>query len=324
MSTKLRTLDTIKSFARQSKKMIQPLYSQLYLDYKTDYRNSIFLAGTGRSGTTWISDIINFKSEYRYIFEPFYPAEVDVCQKFEEIQYLRPNDQTPYFLKTAQHILSGKIRNKWIDQYHRSFISDKRLIKDIRANLLLRWIHENFSEIPIILLFRHPCAVAKSHLRGKNWSADPGLFLNQTALVEDYLAPFVPEIKAAQTDFERHIFRWCIQNYVPLKQFKPGQIHVAFYENFCEQPVEEIKRLFTFLDKVYDEAVLTKLKKPSPVTRLDSKIVTGGSLIDGWREKITAEQTDRAIEILSLFGLDKIYTPASLPRPEGVNEVMGA
>lgn len=324
MSSKLPTLNTIRNFAREGRRFIQPFYSQFYIDYNSDYRNSIFLAGTGRSGTTWVSDIINYKSDYRYIFEPFNQTEVDLCKNFADIQYLRPDNQDKYFLEVAEDILSGRIRNKWTDQYHRSFVSDKRLIKDIRANLLLKWLQVHFPGVPLILLLRHPCAVAKSQLRGKKWSADLGLFLGQEALMEDFLNPFAPELKAAQTDFEKHIFRWCIQNYVPLKQFKPGEIHVAFYENFCETPAQEIERLFSFLGKTYDEHSLAKLKKPSPVTRQDSQIVTGGSLIDGWREKISEAQTDRAIEILSLFGLDKIYSQASMPHLEGLEAVMGA
>ena len=31
-----------------------------YLDLSSDYRDSLVLAGTGRSGTTWISEVINY------------------------------------------------------------------------------------------------------------------------------------------------------------------------------------------------------------------------------------------------------------------------
>jgi hypothetical protein len=34
--------------------------------------------------------------------------------------------------------------------------------------------------------------------------------------------------------------RWCIENYVPLKQFKRGEIHLAFCESFCEKPESEL------------------------------------------------------------------------------------
>jgi hypothetical protein len=326
LTNKIRKISIIKKINRLRRQIntraIQPFYSQLYIDYNADYRNSIFLAGTGRSGTSWVSDIINYKREYRYIFEPFYIYGVDICREFKYIQYLRPDNQDTYFIEAAKEILYGTIRNKWADQYHRRFISNKRLIKDIRANLLLKWIHTNFPEIPINLLLRHPCAVAKSQLRGKSWPADLEVFLTQEALMEDFLNPFKRELETAQTDFEKHIVRWCIQNYVPLKQFVSGEIHVAFYENFCEEPEQEIDKLFSFLGKEYDEAVFAKLRKASPVTREDSAVISGGSLIDSWRQKITDEQTRRAVEILSLFGLDEIYSQDSMPNVDGVHDVV--
>jgi len=314
-----RRIDSIKR--RINNRILRPLISPVYVDYDPDYRNSIFLAGTERSGTTWVSDIINYKKEYRYIFEPFWPDKVDICIKFRPQQYLRPENQDSYFIEAAEVILSGKIRNSWTDKYHRRFIANKRLIKDVRANLFLKWMHSHFPEMPIILLMRHPCAVASSQLRHKH--RVPSLkqeFLSQEELMEDFLNPFRKEIEKAQrqTDFEKRIFRWCIQNYVPLKQFKRGEIHLAFYENFCEKPRSEIDRLFSFLGKSYDEAVFAKLRKPSPQSRADSAIISGGSLIDSWRKHVTDEQIRRAVEILSLFGLDRIYSQDSMPNTDGI------
>jgi hypothetical protein len=39
---------------------------------------------------------------------------------------------------------------------------------------------------------------------------------------------------------------------------------------------------------------------------------------------VSDAQRRRAREILSLFGLDAIYTDAPMPRPEGVLEIMDA
>jgi len=44
---------------------------RLVIDRDADHRKSIFLAGTGRSGGTWLSDILNQRNEYRLVFEPF-------------------------------------------------------------------------------------------------------------------------------------------------------------------------------------------------------------------------------------------------------------
>jgi hypothetical protein len=131
--------------------------------------------------------------------------------------------------------------------------------------------------------------------------------------MDDFLHPFQEEIEAAHTDFGKLIFRWCIETYVPLKQFEKGQVYLTFYEHFCEYPESEIDGLFSFLGKSYDKTVFEQLHKPSPVARSTSAIVSGGSLIDDWRRQITDEQTRKAVKVLGLFGLDKIYSHGSMP-----------
>ena len=309
---------------RLNKQIIWPLISPMYLDYNPDYRNTIFLAGTEKSGTTWISDIINYNNAYRYIFEPFWADQVSECYNFKPQQYLRPDDDDPYYLETARAILSGQLRNKWADKYHRRFIANKRLVKDIRANLFLKWIKFHFSEIPIVFLLRHPCAVARSHMRRTHLERDLENFLNQDELMADFLAPFKEEIFKAEDKFDRLIFRWCIQNYVPLKQFRPGEMQVVFYEHFCETPESEIDAMFSFLGLSYDERVYKFLRKPSAVSREESAIISGGDLVNDWRKDISQAQIRRAVEILNMFGLDKLYNEASMPYPEGLYDVMEA
>lgn len=286
--------------------------SKLYVDYDRDYHNSVFLAGTGRSGTTWVSNAINYNNEYRYIFEPFHSYKVNICKKYKYRQYLRPENKCREYIQPATQILSGKIRGYWVDHLNNKFIADKRLIKDIRANLLLRWIYVNFSNIPIILLLRHPCAVACSKLK-LNWDTHLEEYLSQEELIEDYLFPVKKEIEKAKSDFEKHIFLWCIENYVPLKQFNEGEIHLVFYENLCINPEREIKKLFSFLNKKYNDGAIDNINNPSSLSRSDSAIVTGESLIDMWRKYVSKEQIIKAEEILSIFGLDKIYSRETMP-----------
>ena len=293
------------------KRTAKKVRDQLYIDFNLDDGAPIFLAGTGRSGTSWVANIINYKNEYRYIFEPFHPHNVNLCRKFRYRQYLRPENQDIDFIKPAKAILAGKIRNSWIDSKNRKFISRKRFIKDIRANLLLKWIQANFHGVRIILLIRHPCAVDNSRVK-LNWGSHLGEFLAQKELMEDFLNPFRVAIEEAQSIFEQQIFLWCIENYVPLKQFNKHEIHLAFYENFCKDPKSEIDRLFGFLGKKFDNTALLNLQKPY-VVREESAIISGDNLINSWKQYITGEQVEKAIEILGLFGLDKIYSEDSSP-----------
>ncbi|CAN2048979.1 Sulfotransferase domain-containing protein [Candidatus Magnetomoraceae bacterium gMMP-1] len=290
------------------------IFSKFYIDYGGDYKNTIIVAGVGRSGTTWLSNIINYKNDYRYMFEPFDMKKVNVVNALGYKKYLRSNNHNRIYFESANAILTGNIKNNWIDYYNRKFISQRRLLKDIRINLILNWIYKNFPGISLILLIRHPCAVAVSKIKRK-WDTHLNVFLSQKELMEDFLYPFEVEIKKADSVFEKFIFMWCIENFVPLKQFKKGEIHLVFYENLCERPKYEIKQLFRFLNIDFDEKkyinLIKELKKPSELSGNYSAIKTGDSLIENWKKYLNNDDIKRAFEILNIFGLNQLYSDSS-------------
>jgi hypothetical protein len=287
----------------------------LYVDLgKGDHRSSVFLAGSGRSGTTWLSQIINHGRHYRYVFEPFNPGVVGSFCHFETKQYLRPDDRREEFLEPARRALTGELRDPWTDRFNGRIVARRRLIKDIRANLLLGWMRANFPGMPIILLLRHPCAVVTSRL-ALGWKDNLSETMDQQDLVEDFLLPMEAEIRAARGDFERHLFLWCIDNYVPLRQLGPEEVHLVFYENLLVRPREELQNLFASLGEPFDERVCLRLGRPSPLSRRDASAPSP----TGWRARVGDRQLERAIEILRHFGLDRLYGRGAMPDPSGVH-----
>jgi Sulfotransferase family len=283
-----------------------------------DHKDSVFLAGSGRSGTTWLSGIIKRGGGYRYVFEPFNPGKVRAFRHFNTKQYLRPDDAREEFLGPARLALTGALRDPWTDRFNTRIFARRRLIKDIRANLLLAWMRANFPGMPMVLLLRHPCAVVASRL-ALGWRDNLDETMDQEELVEDFLLPVEDEIRAASDDFERHLFLWCIDNFVPLKQFGPGEIHLTFYENLLADPETELKSLFDSLGETLDEDVLDDLGRPSPLSRKDAPVPS----LDGWRARVDTNQLKRAGEILKLFGLDRVYGEGSMPDPSGARALMG-
>jgi hypothetical protein len=294
------------------------LLGGLYVDLrKGDHRDAVFLAGSGRSGTTWLSEVINYKGAYRYVFEPFNPARVRAFGHFRSKQYLRPDDVREAFLEPARLALSGDLKDPWTDRFNAKFVARRRLIKDIRANLLLGWMRANFPGMPIVLLLRHPCAVVTSRLT-LGWKDNLGETMAQEDLVEDFLLPVEAEIRAARDDFERHLFLWCIDNYVPLRQFARGEMHLVFYEDLLENPEDGLRDLFGFLGEDMDDRVYGKLGRPSPLSRRGAPLPS----VDGWRAHVSARQLERVCEILALFGLDRVYGEGSMPDPSGAYSLM--
>lgn len=148
--------------------------------------------------------------------------------------------------------------------------------------------------------------------------------LSQEALVQDYLEPFMPELTQMRFTFEQHIAMWCIQNYVPLRQFRPGEIHVMFYEELCVRPEQELHDLFGFLGKRFDKRVLNSVGIASLMAGGHSAIFRGETPVGTWREELAPAEVRRALEIVSMFGLDAVYSDDPMPNAKGVTKLMSS
>ena len=295
---------------------------QFYVDRGGGADDTIFLAGQGRSGTTWISELVNAKGEFRFIDEPFHPGRLHVTERFAPRQYLRPDDRTPELVRSAEAIVTGRVRSLWTDRYNRRPFPRRRLIKEVRGNLLLPWLHARFPQMPMVLLLRHPCAVVTSQFRlAEDWHVDLRRFLRQDALMQDHLEAVRDPLERAAaegSEFERHVMAWAIDNYVPLRMLTSGGVHVCFYERFCVDPAGETGRLFAFLGLPVDAAATARLREPSATAQKDSAILAGDGidLVNRWKRDVSVADLDLTLDVLRLFGLDAVYGEGAMPKVE--------
>ena len=324
-----------RAIQRIPRRLRRELGSRFCLDLGRDHRSALFVAGSGRSGTSWLAELINHRNEYHYVFEPFHPLEADsqnpmepglpICRVFGYHQYLRPEMADPRFLTPAAAVLAGKARSRWTEKFNQRLIARRRIVKDVKANLILKWLSANFPGMPIVFIIRHPCAVAASR-KNLSWDVHWELVLDQvlkqTELVEDFMAPFVGLFKSASTYVEQQILMWCLDNYVPLRQFKRDEIHVAFYENLIAFPESEIPRLFAFLDKRIDSSVYDAMRKPSLLSDWNSPVLAGARRTHNWLSVLDRSEINRAMELLAAFGLDSVYSDDPFPNEAGLNQLM--
>ncbi|MCB0165885.1 MAG: sulfotransferase domain-containing protein [Anaerolineae bacterium] len=287
----------------------------------------IWVVGDGRSGTTWISNLINSRKQYRYMFEPFHPILVPWMKKFMKFQYLRPNNTSKYFLGRGRVVFSGQLQHPRINRHNQYESHHGLLIKDIHAHLFINWVDVQFPHVKKVMILRHPCAVALSKMRLKrwNWPRDPEIFFSQPELCQDHLSGFEHVTERVASMFERYVLTWSILHYVPLQQLNNQQIHLVFYEALCTNPEHELSRLFSYLGEPTELGPELKamLKTPSRTSRGHSAIITGADLIDGWRKELTREEIKRALDILVVFDLDRIYNDMLLPNIEQAERLLG-
>ena len=296
------------------RRAIQEIGSRFYVNPSPDLRKSILIAGTARSGTTWLGDLIASQLPSRILFEPFNPDHVQEYRGFQYFQYMRPGTENPEFCAFARKVLSGKIRNDWIDHQNERIHSEFRLIKEIRINLALKWLHDNFPEVPILFLLRHPCAVVSSRME-LGWATDDDIepFLSQPDLVTDYLGEHLELIHNAKTDEEKHAIIWSISNLVPLRQFMSGELKIVYYEHLCTQPEIELPGLFASIGQKYDSPRSDQVNQPSQTTRATSAVVSGRDKITHWKQKLRLAQINNILRVVESFGLNHLYADSLLP-----------
>jgi hypothetical protein len=350
------------------KDAITPLYrptynnvrSRILIDNSNDWRDTLFVSTGGRTGGTWVSQLINFDRTYRLMFEPasreylMVPRRLLPMLQDNRLQYIRPSSTDPELTLRAEEVITGRFRQGHTDQYNYTprIVFKKRLVKETKSNLYAKWLHNRFPGMPIVLLLRHPISAIMSRqpdyfdlspaLRD---SADDAvrrtrdylaLTLGQPELMQDFLEPFRPLIESATTVFAQRMAVWCIQNYVPLHQFEPGEVHVAFYEDFCIDPVKQMRRLREFLGTGLrdDEAERIRMKSRKPSSTVHRTAVHGyrePAQIDGyeqiakWTKRVQPDEQRQAAEMLRAFGLDGVYSATDpVPSLEGAAALMRA
>jgi hypothetical protein len=272
------------------------------------------IAGTARSGTTWLGDIIASQFPCRVMFEPFHPGQVPQFRHFKYFQYMRPREENSALWSYCHQLFTGDIRNKWIDRQVEIIFPKYRLIKEIRANLFLKWIQMKFPEVPILFIMRHPCAVVSSRM-DLSWATDEDIFLfmSQPNLVDDYLIDYLDVIKGAKTPEEKHAVIWCICNLVPIRQFRSSELHVIFYEKLSLDPASEIPKIFQLLKHDYENTVFDSARRPSVTSRPKSAVVSGTDQLNQWKTKLSREQIGKILSIVENFELGHIYNDSSFP-----------
>lgn len=281
------------------------------------YGEKLWLLGDGRSGTTWVSDLINVRRRYRELFEPFHPKIVPEAQSMEPGLYLRESDQDHPILSFAEKVFCGKLWNARVDAENRIWLFRGLLVKDIFANLLARAVCVRIPRIRPVLLIRNPFAVALSKQKKSNWFwlEDPLKLVAQQSLRNDFLQPYEEGIRrtVSQQDFIlNQILIWCIFNVVPLRQFPASELHYCFYEKLYADPSEEVSRIMRFVTRrdelkiAIPEAVASR---PSRVGGNDSRT----SPLTSWKDELPATTIDQGFELMGMFGLADLYADNAGP-----------
>lgn len=316
------------------------------------------VAGFGRSGTTWVQDVLAEANKLRPVFEPLHPLHIPGAAAHAR-RYVAEGDEEPELYQLLSTYFYRPFHSLWADYrvvrrrllpapgallsparlrrtvsyartsqehlllYRKKRRRPERLLKCVRANMMLGWIRRRF-DARIVFLIRHPAAVVLSQMRAlRSWR--PQQTVEQYRQDEKLLAqldePTRRLLFGPLSDFEALTLAWCIENTVALRQAAAGNIPVVHYETLLELGAPEWARLRLALElpEMPDEGLVARPSQQAHGGKVrDAGLLSRYAL---WREELEPAAAAAMQKILDITGVTIYNTMESLPasRPEGVS-----
>jgi hypothetical protein len=294
---------------------------RVILDLGSDEAATVLVAGTGRSGTTWVGEIVAAMTRRRTIFEPFLldtdyefatlkGRTIDEGRVLRDYQlYIAANaGTTSPFYQPINDILRGRVKNEWCDFGAIPGIYRRRLIKAIRANLFLGYLAQTWPALKIVWVVRDIVDVVGSQVamvrRGWKFDWDPNTVFSQEHLIHDWLGKYAPLMNSATTAVERLAHRWCIETIVPFRQgvHDRANVRLVRYKDLTEDAPgwEQISRFVS--GNVWSGPMFAELlSRPSTTSRKADLIRSGGSNGD----ELSQQEISAIDRVAAAYGLDR-------------------
>lgn len=307
------------------------------------------IAGSGRSGTTWVLDSLAAANNLRPVFEPLNPYASSIGNQYAH-RTLAPDESHPDLQRFMEDACTGRQKRLWMQfRRHRhwllppldefrsvsgaakvgrrwgrflreapglAYMSTRRdpLVKCIWANLMLGWLSRHF-DCPILLVVRHPGAVIESELRG-DWSAEGTLerFRADPKLHELTNGRYRDLLERRLTPIESLALRWVIENQWVIESAPANGATVVFYERLRSSPDRAWDQVLGALDlqNAPDAATLARPSQQSaPAGSGSTGTATGQAL---WQRILTSDQKDQIQGVLDAANFDLYSMSAAEPR----------
>jgi len=280
--------------------------------------NPILVTGLGRSGTTWAGKMISSSGFVNYVGEVFNTKATirgyDAPLFTQPLAYYTTQSSNPP-VAIIQEILSNNgelnIRNhprrtrflKMVHQVTGAFPA-RVMLKDPSAVLSAEWMAQHFN-MDVVALVRHPAGVASSFAK-LGWPVYfDQFFLDQPALIADWLHPFEAQLRNPPEDYiDQVALLWACVNHVLLgyADRNPGW-QLWRHEDLAADPLNGFTQIFAALDVPFTDQIRATVQahsaaeNPVDVPTGENKAFfhqrNSKDLVKRWKTKLTPAQIDR-------------------------------
>ncbi|NET01097.1 MAG: hypothetical protein F6K61_11100 [Sphaerospermopsis sp. SIO1G1] len=290
----------------------------------------IFLTGSVRSGSTWVSNIIATSPSLNYISaEPFNTlvSQNHFGIEFPNLFYIIKNNEDAQFIHSIRNVFNQRWEIQDFNRRLYALIKTKSTDPKLYARIFKYWAlslnnKPSFLKDPIaffsceqiyklissqnIILIRHPAAFCNSMLRN-SWSFDPNLlikqnfFTNLVVAVYQDRAKYLSKFPKNEKILEKSILLWNIVHTMILDfQTKYPDWIFLKHEDLCINPCIQFQLLFEKLNIEYtlitEKKILASSNSSNP-TDIPSGVIhninrDSKKLVDLWKNKLSSQQVE--------------------------------
>jgi hypothetical protein len=299
----------MKKYIDKKNRIIQRIRREVFSRFYKDVggqEDCIFIAGSGRSGTTWIADTVAQIFDFRLVFEPFWHLHIERngVPDFYHHRYI--SSCTDEFNLEISKVLDCKFKNYNANMNFKYGPFHGRVIKDICANLYIDKLREARPDMPIIFVIRSPYDVIESRFTKSRWErpwgAHANIFNNQPGLVSQVGMSLIPG-----DEFEDHVISYCFENILPLKSALSAEspFLLVKYEAFKESPLAHVDAIIKYSgfegkskSRVYQDKYLMTSDESEKVLRNKNIVVTSN---------LSNKEINSINSILDRFGMWELF-----------------
>jgi len=291
------------------------------------------ILGFGRSGTTWLSDIVSKSLGAAILFEPLHPEVLPDSQGLSYRSELSPSESGA-LLNHLTNLLEKQNRSPWLLRNHlpgRVHEIDPGLnaliwrevdiigMKSIRAALAPAWVAQNIGS-NVVFIVRHPLAVVSSILRRENfwefgwprtWEVFIANALSGRSTEISRTRELYESSKAPEALLDRVATMWAITHAIAIPQVHRLGLLVTFYEDLYQSPFRESKEVLGYLGHEGAGVMPQHLFTPSMTTMRTlhgqrGLKTSGGLSVPAsffWKETLSRDEQRRVLDIVDAYGV---------------------
>lgn len=294
---------------------------------------TVAIVGFGRSGTTWLSDIVSKASGQALLFEPWHPEVLDQSKQlsyrtsYNDVETaelagfltnaLDKGQPVPWLLRnhlpTAVHEAEAPLTAEiWQQVGILGF-------KTIRATMMPEWIINNIAR-RMLFVVRNPLAVVSSIVRRTNfweygWPDTYEIFMANAFAGESADIADVHETLLARpaptSDLEKVALMWAVTHAIAVPRLERAHVPILYYEDLYRQPFEWARKVLDVLGMEERGILPTYLFTPAMTTMRTLHGKGGLQTASGervpadffWRDTLSEDEQATVLRIVDDFGV---------------------